>query len=80
MATETSTDALQIDIQHMPHEAYIRRCGEDWAGITNRKERKRLQNRLNQRAREYPLFITADESNRSTEQNERSATEDGAPG
>ncbi|EUC46541.1 hypothetical protein COCMIDRAFT_35894 [Bipolaris oryzae ATCC 44560] len=33
----------------MEHGTYIRRPGEDWAGITNPKERKRLQNRLNKR-------------------------------
>ncbi|EMD88578.1 hypothetical protein COCC4DRAFT_120271, partial [Bipolaris maydis ATCC 48331] len=38
-----------VELQRMPHVAYIRRPGEDWAGITNPKERKRLQNRLNKR-------------------------------
>lgn len=38
-----------VELQRMPHAAYIRRPGEDWAGITNPKERKRLQNRLNKR-------------------------------
>lgn len=49
----TSMDALPIDDQYMPHEAHMRRNGEDWSGITDQKERKKLQNRLNQRAREY---------------------------
>ena len=38
-----------VELQPMPHEANIRHPGEDWAGITNQKERKRLQNRLNKR-------------------------------
>ncbi|KAI1498826.1 hypothetical protein F5X99DRAFT_391906 [Biscogniauxia marginata] len=50
MAFSTVANVLQIEAQHMPHEAYIRRCGEDWAGVTDQKERKRLQNRLNKRA------------------------------
>ncbi|VUC31426.1 unnamed protein product [Clonostachys rosea] len=41
----------QLDLVSMPHEAYLCNYGEDWAGITNQKERRKLQNRLNQRAR-----------------------------
>lgn len=40
-----------IDLVSMPHEAYLCDYGEDWAGVTNQKERRKLQNRLNQRAR-----------------------------
>ncbi|KAH8663776.1 hypothetical protein BGZ61DRAFT_367604 [Ilyonectria robusta] len=39
----------QVELHRMPHEANIRHRGEDWAGITNQKERKKLQNRLNKR-------------------------------
>ena len=42
----------QVSLDQMPHKAYLRRSWEDWAGITNQKERKKLQNRLNQRAGE----------------------------
>ncbi|KAJ0117002.1 hypothetical protein J7T55_003417 [Diaporthe amygdali] len=38
-----------VELQQMPHKVNIRHRGEDWAGITNRKERKKLQNRLNKR-------------------------------
>ncbi|KAK8096201.1 hypothetical protein PG999_014223 [Apiospora kogelbergensis] len=38
-----------VELQRMPHELHIRHRGEDWAGITNQKERKKLQNRLNKR-------------------------------
>ncbi|KAI0381452.1 hypothetical protein F5Y04DRAFT_289003 [Hypomontagnella monticulosa] len=44
-------NTVQINVDYMPHEVYIRRDGEDWAGVTDQKERKKLQNRLNQRAR-----------------------------
>ncbi|OGM45083.1 hypothetical protein ABOM_006630 [Aspergillus bombycis] len=39
-----------ILLRQMPHQSYIKRQKEDWAGVTNPNERKRLQNRLNQRA------------------------------
>lgn len=51
MSSSNILNAVRIGVNHMPHEAYIRRDGEDWAGVTNQKERKKLQNRLNQRAR-----------------------------
>ncbi|ROT42960.1 hypothetical protein SODALDRAFT_327126 [Sodiomyces alkalinus F11] len=38
-----------LELQRMPHEVNIRHRGEDWAGITDPKERKKLQNRLNKR-------------------------------
>lgn len=42
---------MHIDLVSMPHEAYLCNYEEDWAGVTNQKERRKLQNRLNQRAR-----------------------------
>jgi hypothetical protein len=41
--------AQYVELQPKRHEANMRHPGEDWAGITNQKERKRLQNRLNKR-------------------------------
>ncbi|OLN85653.1 hypothetical protein CCHL11_08267 [Colletotrichum chlorophyti] len=41
--------ARRVELRPMPHEVNIRHRGEDWAGITNQKERKKLQNRLNKR-------------------------------
>ncbi|KAK2052498.1 hypothetical protein LY76DRAFT_494357, partial [Colletotrichum caudatum] len=38
-----------VELQPMPHEANMRHREEDWAGITNQKQRKKLQNRLNKR-------------------------------
>jgi hypothetical protein len=51
MTATQQPDALPFDAASMPHQAFIRQRDEDWAGITNQRERKRLQNRLNQRAR-----------------------------
>ena len=52
MTCSNIADVPQVDLGLMAHEAHIRHIGEDWAGITNQKQRKRLQNRLNQRAGE----------------------------
>ncbi|KAG9384488.1 hypothetical protein A1F94_004035 [Pyrenophora tritici-repentis] len=38
-----------VELQSTRHEANIRHPGEDWPGITNQKERKKLENRLNKR-------------------------------
>ncbi|OAA49834.1 hypothetical protein BBO_01469 [Beauveria brongniartii RCEF 3172] len=40
-----------IALRPMRHQSYVQRPKEDWAGITDQKTRKKLQNRLNQRAR-----------------------------
>ncbi|KAH6880003.1 hypothetical protein B0T10DRAFT_540424 [Thelonectria olida] len=57
--TMTSSNPSLINVHRMPHETHIRHDGEDWAGISNQRERKRLQNRLNQRARELILTQNA---------------------
>ncbi|KAM3550649.1 hypothetical protein ARSEF4850_008240 [Beauveria asiatica] len=36
-----------IALRPMRHQSYVQRPKEDWAGITDQKTRKRLQNRLN---------------------------------
>ena len=46
-------DGFRVELRRMPHEANMWHAGEDWAGITNQKERKRLQNRLNKRVCEF---------------------------
>ncbi len=40
-----------IEVRPMRHQGYIKRQKEDRAGVTDQKKRKKLQNRLNQRAR-----------------------------
>ncbi|KAK8087575.1 Aryl-alcohol dehydrogenase [Apiospora hydei] len=39
-----------VELQFMPPGVHMRQYGEDWTGITNQQERKKLQNRLNKRA------------------------------
>ncbi|CAI6094555.1 unnamed protein product [Clonostachys chloroleuca] len=51
MRSNHDSHHTHIDLASMPHEAYLCDYGEDWAGVTNQKERRKLQNRLNQRAR-----------------------------
>lgn len=44
-----------VRLDEMPHQTWARNSDEDWAGIQSRETRRRLQNRLNQRACEYDL-------------------------
>lgn len=44
----------RVELQPRPYESHIRHVGEDWAGVTNQVERKKLQNRLNKRICESP--------------------------
>src|SRR5690348_7351741 len=37
-----SSSPSLIKVHRMPHEAHIHHNGEDWAGISNQRERKRL--------------------------------------
>ncbi|KAJ5769448.1 hypothetical protein N7520_004007 [Penicillium odoratum] len=47
-----------IPLDKMPQQAGVRKAQDDWTGIINRTERRKLQNRLNQRR--YHLVIIAD--------------------
>ncbi|KAB8262132.1 hypothetical protein BDV32DRAFT_147783 [Aspergillus pseudonomiae] len=45
-----ATRSSSIRLEYMPQQAWVRAAGDDWTGIIDRKERRRLQNRHNQRA------------------------------
>jgi hypothetical protein len=45
-----SSESAIIPLGQMPQQAGIRTLKDDWTGIVDRKERRKLQNRLNQRA------------------------------
>ncbi len=46
-----------LAISDMPQQRYVRIKDDDWTGVTGTAERRRLQNRLNQRAyRKYPWW------------------------
>lgn len=50
-------DAGPIHLSQMPHQVELRDWGEDWTGMASAAERRKLQNRLNQRAyREEALY------------------------
>lgn len=46
-----------IPVRPMPQTAEVLAESEDWTGITDAKERRKLQNRLNQRAKSTYLAI-----------------------
>lgn len=58
MANEDSVTGLSqlVELDQLPHQHLIVHKKEDWSGITCPRERRRLQNRLNQRARTYNTF------------------------
>lgn len=55
-----TSNPLQIYAGTMSRHPFIRRWDDDWSGVTNQRERKKLQNRLNQRAREYSASTRGD--------------------
>ncbi|KAI9040592.1 bZIP transcription factor [Aspergillus affinis] len=46
---DPSSEAQVIPLCQMPQQVGARKAEDDWTGIINRKERRKLQNRLNQR-------------------------------
>jgi hypothetical protein len=52
-------DNPRIQIARMSQQVAIRKPEDDWTGTTDRAERRKLQNRLNQRTyRTFPPFST----------------------
>jgi hypothetical protein len=49
MADTPLTNNDAIALAHMPQQAHVWRAEDDWTGVIDRKERRRLQNRQNQR-------------------------------
>lgn len=49
-ADESLRPYVRIPVHPMSHQLQIWKNNEDWAGKTNTDDRRRLQNRLNQRA------------------------------
>jgi len=46
---DPSPEAQIIPLDKMPQQAGVRDAKDDWTGVISRKERRKLQNRLNQR-------------------------------
>jgi len=56
MAAAMDDESLftSLTLEPMPQQLGVRVAGDDWTGITSTKERRKLQNRLNQRA--YSMY------------------------
>lgn len=52
-----SSESAIIPLGQMPQQAGIRNQKDDWTGIVDRTERRRLQNRLNQRAYRTEILL-----------------------
>ncbi|KZF23103.1 hypothetical protein L228DRAFT_259977 [Xylona heveae TC161] len=49
MDNSVDPENVTIPLTYMPQQACIWKPGDDWTGVVNQKERRRLQNRQNQR-------------------------------
>ncbi|KAL4884904.1 hypothetical protein BJY04DRAFT_155852 [Aspergillus karnatakaensis] len=80
MASPTDDRSI-IPISHMPQQVHVWTADDDWTGVVDRKERRRLQNRQNQRKwRERKKLLkrsqspTSSASNASSLENEKEIT------
>lgn len=48
LAPECTESSITLGL--MPQQTEVRRPNDDWTGVTSTAERRKLQNRLNQRA------------------------------
>jgi hypothetical protein len=55
MSSKMAPDNPRIQLARMSQQAAIRKPEDDWTGTTDRTERRKLQNRLNQRT--YRMFL-----------------------
>lgn len=46
---DPSAEAPIVTLDRMPQQAGVRKAEDDWTGIINPTERRKIQNRLNQR-------------------------------
>jgi hypothetical protein len=49
-----------IAVEHMPQQIELQAPEDDWTGITDPKQRRKLQNRMHQRL--YSKFLTSPEN------------------
>lgn len=49
MSSNMAPDNQRIELIQMSQQAAIRKPQDDWTGVIDRTERRKLQNRLNQR-------------------------------
>lgn len=52
---ENSAINAPIAVEHMPQQMELQALEDDWTGITDPKERRKLQNRIHQRL--YSKFL-----------------------
>lgn len=53
--SQLAPDSEAIPLAQMPQQVGVRKPEDDWTGVISQNERRKLQNRLNQRA--YRAYI-----------------------
>ncbi|KXH68011.1 hypothetical protein CSAL01_00681 [Colletotrichum salicis] len=52
--SSSASEIIPVSLGQLPAQSEALESAEDWTGLTSSKERRKLQNRLNQRARRTP--------------------------